>query len=228
MEKMVTDLADKTSISNLELDLLKMRVQQLYEELLKLPEPTQDISDEEFLEVPISEPDVKEVRMEETMTSAQKPEPSTQEYEESIEPVEHIEAPGIDDETPDPEVVPEPMEKKKPHEVLADRFKDKQQFRNEHLIKGQAMKDLSSKYDEQPLSDIALGIGLNERFQFIKELFQGNPTDFKETIDYLNKVTSEEEAMTYIKNHYKWDMEDKLVIRLLHLTRRKLKMDING
>ena len=230
IERMLGGMSGKTPVPTLEIDILKKRVQQFYEDLLMLSntaqiEPTADVTGI----IPEAHHDSEEI-MEDSPASMVPPPPEEETgHRKPVEDEEPVQEPSaeIPTKTDTGETAVHTEIKKKP-EVLADRFKDKQQFRNEHLIKGQAVKDLSSKYDEQPLPDIALGIGLNERFQYIKELFQGNATDFKQTIDYLNKVNTEEDAITYFNEHFNWDMEHVLVVRLLHLTRRKLKMNVDG
>ena len=242
IERLIAGLFEKGSISALEMDILKMHIQNLYDEVLKLPTSAAREKEDPVPvpENPIREEISGEISDNSDALSEEKTRPDPILAEPVLaEPVPAEPVPDAADESaPEvPETVNEavvpgdetvPKDRKKEPGVLADRFKDKQQFRNEHLVKGQSVKDLSSKYDEQPISDIALGIGLNERFQYIKELFAGNPAEFKQTIDFLNRVTSEDEAIGYMKEHFDWDMNNKLVVRLLHLTRRKLKMNIHG
>jgi hypothetical protein len=230
IERMVAALAGQPGISAIELDVLKMRVQQMYDGMARLkPGHEEESTQEKPAGQPIVEaPETIEMD-DSTGTASQDPggqASGTVGQEQPGEPVQEEPASGMEPVHDKPSG--EPANGKKQSEVLADRFKDKQQFRNEHLTKGHSMRDLSSKFDEQPLSDIALGIGLNERFQYIKELFHGSSTEFKETIDYLNKVATEEDAVNYMKTRFNWDMESGLVVRLLHLTRRKLKMNVNG
>lgn len=118
--------------------------------------------------------------------------------------------------------------KKKPgSEVVSDMYKNKKQFRNESIQKGNT-QDISSKFHSQPISDISVAIGINDKFRYIRELFDGDNVQYAETLRFLNNVKSETEAEKYLEDKFEWDMEMKLVRSLLDLTSRKLKMNSNG
>lgn len=126
-----------------------------------------------------------------------------------------------------PIIEPIQSKKKKDPEVVADIYKNKKKFRNEN-IQTNNTQDISSKFHSQPISDISLAIGLNDKFQYIRELFGGDNLQYAETLRYLNNVKSENEAVEYLNDKFEWDMETKLVKSLLELTARKLKMADNG
>ncbi|NOY36518.1 MAG: hypothetical protein GXO83_02990 [Chlorobi bacterium] len=106
--------------------------------------------------------------------------------------------------------------------VLSDRYQH-HQYRNESLAKKSKGKNLSTKLQEQPIKDIYKSIALNERFQYIKELFHGNGDVFNKTIQYLNQAKSLQEAEQYLNDHFDWDPDHELVQHLHELIRRKLK-----
>ena len=108
-------------------------------------------------------------------------------------------------------------------EVISDLYKNKQKYRNESLQKDRVASDISSKFHNNPIADIASSIGINDKFRYVRELFDGDSSKYSSTIEVLNKVGSEADALNYIKENFSWDMDDKLVSRLLELTRRKLK-----
>ena len=119
------------------------------------------------------------------------------------------------------------IRKKPGSEVVSDMYKNKKQFRNESIQKGNT-QDISSKFHSQPISDISVAIGINDKFRYIRELFDGDNVQYAETLRFLNNVKSETEAENYLKDKFEWDMEMKLVRSLLDLTSRKLKMTNNG
>ncbi len=108
-------------------------------------------------------------------------------------------------------------------EVVSDLYKNKQKYRNESLQKERVTSDISFKFHNNPITDIASSIGINDKFRYVRELFDGDSSKYSSTIEVLNQVGSEVDAVNYLKDNFSWDMEDKLVSRLLELTRRKLK-----
>ncbi|UCG28732.1 MAG: hypothetical protein JSV24_05070 [Bacteroidales bacterium] len=110
-------------------------------------------------------------------------------------------------------------------EIVADRFKDSQQFRNESLAKTIKGGDLSSKLQSKPIKDIGSAIGINDRFLYIKELFDGSAKKFDDTIRILNNAPNFNEAYNYLSENFSWDMDNPAVQNLLELTRRKHIID---
>ena len=107
-------------------------------------------------------------------------------------------------------------------EIIADRLQNGQNFRNELLKQQVSTKDLSSRLTSQPITDIGAAMGLNEKFLFIRELFDNDPDKFTETINTLNRASNFNEAYSYLSDKFNWDMDDPKVQKLLDLTRRKL------
>ena len=107
-------------------------------------------------------------------------------------------------------------------EIVADRLQNGQSFRNESLRQQVSSKDLSSRLKSQPISDIGAAMGLNEKFSFIRELFNNDPDKFTETITILNQASNFNEAYSYLSDKFNWDMDDSQVQKLLDLTRRRL------
>jgi len=114
------------------------------------------------------------------------------------------------------------IQKNSKTEIVADRLQNGQSYRNESLRQQVSSKDLSSKLKSQPISDIGTAMGLNEKFSFIRELFNNNPDKFTETINILNQASNFNEAYSYLSDKFNWDMDDSQVQKLLDLTRRKL------
>ncbi|GAJ17419.1 unnamed protein product, partial [marine sediment metagenome] len=115
-----------------------------------------------------------------------------------------------------------PVDIKKEPETLADLFLNSKSFRSEELAEKNPVMDLSSKLQSQPISDIGSAIGLNEKFLFINELFNGNSEKFEETISYLDNAPNFNDAFNYLNEHFDWEMENPSVQKLLDLARRKL------
>ena len=85
----------------------------------------------------------------------------------------------------------------------------------------QSKKDISSKQQSKPISDLRNSIGLNEKFLFIKELFKGRPEQYNQCIDELNRSASFEGAISYIKENYSWEEDSEVYEKLVNLLKRK-------
>lgn len=73
--------------------------------------------------------------------------------------------------------------------------------------------DLSSRFSNAPIRNLKQGMGINERFLTINELFGGNAKQFNEAIDILNSFDKFSQAEAYLVRYfvdkYEWTDEDK-------------------
>ncbi len=105
--------------------------------------------------------------------------------------------------------------------VLGDTFKDNRGYVYDRLG-GQTQKpDLTSKLQSSPIKSIAGSIGINDKFYYIRELFNSNAEDFRQTITNLDNAHNFNEAYNYLIENLDWDMESEPVQQLLTLIRRK-------
>ena len=72
-----------------------------------------------------------------------------------------------------------------------------------------------------PISDLTRAIGINDKFQFIKELFGGDFDLYSETVKKLNDVGSLGEAISYIESRFSWEKNNDAVKRFILLLRRR-------
>ncbi len=77
----------------------------------------------------------------------------------------------------------------------------------------------------KPIDDLKSGIGLNEKFLFIRELFNNDHLAYAEAIEQLNACTHIETAEQIIANkllpEYGWDLETEATVSFLHLVFRR-------
>ena len=64
-------------------------------------------------------------------------------------------------------------------------------------------------------------IAINDRFTFIRELFNGDSPAFEHAIKVLNEASNFNDAYNYMTQHYDWDMDSEAVQLLLDIIRRK-------
>lgn len=72
-----------------------------------------------------------------------------------------------------------------------------------------------------PVDDIKKAIGLNDRFLFQRELFDGNNGLMDQTIDQLNQLSNYREAEQFIQSNFNWDHDDESVMSFMGILKRR-------
>ena len=84
---------------------------------------------------------------------------------------------------------------------------------------------LADKLETEAVANLQSAIGLNERFLFINELFDGNEEAYKNAIAHLNDLSHLEEAMQYVRaeisDKFNWDQEQESTISFYSLIERR-------
>lgn len=83
---------------------------------------------------------------------------------------------------------------------------------------------VSNKIQKPSIQDLTKAIGLNDKFLFANELFEGNMQEYNIAIQQLNGAGSLESAMDYfssLQQLYDWDMEKETVKQLVDLVDRR-------
>lgn len=73
----------------------------------------------------------------------------------------------------------------------------------------------------KPVDDIKKAIGLNDRFLFQRELFEGSANVMSQTLDQINQLTSFEDAKSFLSSNFNWDYENETVDTFIKTVRRK-------
>lgn len=77
---------------------------------------------------------------------------------------------------------------------------------------------------KESLADIKAGIGINDKFQFISELFAGNGDKYEEAIKQFNSLESIESSLLYVealRAQYGWKDDADAAQRLTELVKRR-------
>lgn len=94
---------------------------------------------------------------------------------------------------------------------------------NEKL--NQPQKDLSDRLQETPIKDLKKAIGINDRFLFIQELFQGDESMYERSLKTINGFSIYPEAEYWIRRELKtklgWDDKNDAVQLFNHLVKRR-------
>jgi len=102
--------------------------------------------------------------------------------------------------------------------VISDRFKTNKPTLAEELGSKKKFDDLASHLK----TGISGTFGLNEKFEIINELFDGDKDKFEYALQVVGMAGSFVEAYNYLKENFNWDMDKPHVQRLLEQIRRKL------
>ena len=98
------------------------------------------------------------------------------------------------------------------HESLNDRLK-------------QEKTELGSRLKEAPIKDLRKGIGINDRFTFVNELFRGDEAMYERSIKTINGFNIYSEAEYWITRELKlklaWDEDREIVKHFYQLVRRR-------
>jgi hypothetical protein len=169
---------------------------------------------------------------------------------EETEIIKPIEEDSIQEEEKTEESTEEPNKKSSGindamlNQILADaREEETEEGQIENLVeKLESNNDLSSKPDvndalfaedssisnhlkKQPIADLMSAIGLNERYLYSNELFDGDIEEFRTTIKILNEFDNGEKAMTFFNNGlrdtYGWEDDNILANALFSLVERR-------
>ena len=116
-------------------------------------------------------------------------------------------------------------EKKQPSEpvktgILAEKISPSD-FHPINETLAQKTGDLSSKLQTAPLSSIVAGIGLNDKFLYIRELFKGDNALYSNTIRHLDTAESLGDAMDFINHHFDWNKKDETTQKFMNLVHRR-------
>ncbi len=236
-EQLIRIGIEKGSLSTIERDILLEKLRASYEILLfdrkddsESPSVVQDFSKNvqkikvepsKEVDLPKLEPEVKTI----TSSSKQVSQAPIQEIEpEQKEATVEEEDIMIDEDVKLPKIEPEidvnGIHEKIKSPVLGEKFQGKKKFRNEAL--GAGKKDMASKLQNKPIYDLTKAIGINDKFLYTKELFNGNAELYAKTIHKLNEFTDINDALIYVQDNFSWDDKNEAANQLMELVRRKL------
>jgi len=107
----------------------------------------------------------------------------------------------------------------KSEQIIADRFAHLSSRINEKV--GDSKKT-EGKIRIIPVNDLNKAIGINDRFYFIRELFNGEEESYRQTIFSLNNASSKEEAIGILREAVKERADSEPALQLFELVERKL------
>lgn len=113
------------------------------------------------------------------------------------------------------------MDDEEPVDIHSKRLGDS--FLKEKSV-NDIMSDDSSKLEHKlsnrPVSSIQSAIGINDRFQYIRELFEGSADNFVKTVADLDSMNDIKEAVDYLQSNFKWKKNDTS-LKFVNLIKRR-------
>ncbi len=86
-------------------------------------------------------------------------------------------------------------------------------------------KEIADQLGGTPIKDLRKGVGINDRFQFINELFRGDESMYERSIKTINNFTIYAEAQYWMERELKvklgWDNEKSVTQDFYALVRRR-------
>lgn len=215
IKRIVAKLKEADEIRVIELDLLLEKLRNIYDLILDLESS-----------IPAERRKSQAVKTENQPQAKHEAKEIIDEVEEEQqEEVELKNSDSLEEDIQQIKQKKEPPKKvisKPEQEFVSDRFKGSKHTLHEEMAGRAKQEDISSQYKSKPINNILGAIALNERFELINQLFDGDKIHFERTIEVLNKAGSFVQAYNYLQENFKWDMDNEYVQRILELIRRKL------
>lgn len=196
----IYNLAKKISETNSE-DTLLESARELYEKSVLL----KHIDD--FSQIP---PMIESKKEEQIIIEEKpvKPEPSKKEIVSKEPAIDLFSSESMPAET-SPELIPVP---------------EKPVAQESKVAKKKTGESVGEKLQHNKITDLKASIGINEKFQFINELFDGNMKEYTVAVDRINNFSSPAEAESYIVNLeevYKWQHDNPIAENFKELVERR-------
>ncbi|UPK71149.1 hypothetical protein [Chitinophaga filiformis] len=89
----------------------------------------------------------------------------------------------------------------------------------------QTQTELADRFNEIPVKDLRQAIGINDKFQFIQELFRGDVDTYERSVKTINELNSLQEAEYWIERELKirqgWVDDNRTVRQFYNLVKKR-------
>lgn len=79
---------------------------------------------------------------------------------------------------------------------------------------------LENKLSNRPVDNLQSAIGINDRFQYIRELFEGSADNFVKTVAELDSMDDIKDAVDYLQTNFKWK-KNETSLKFVNLIKRR-------
>ncbi len=212
-------------IPQIELDIIQANIRDLYEAFHQLNRKNEEFY-QKGLKVPpvqeaVPEPSVPHVEV--TATYVESPVAVTQ--EEPPPPVAPPVRAAAAGESPAiaARLQPDLFNASPPKNTVSERLVEDKTTLNERLQQ-EPSNTIGSRLNQNPIKDLKTQIGINEKFLFINQLYNGSMLDYTQAVSELNQQGNYEEALQCIetmKFKYNWDINSDAYHRIMDMVRRR-------
>lgn len=108
--------------------------------------------------------------------------------------------------------------------ILADQFNNLSKCFNEELGNMKHEEDVAGKLRSKPLADLSDAIGVNDRFVFIREIFNGSYENYARAISELNTAGNMSDARKVLTGYTGSKSDNEAVRQLMELVKRKIQI----
>jgi len=88
------------------------------------------------------------------------------------------------------------------------------------LLGGKDLNKLEYKISNSPVKSLQAAIGINDRYQYIRELFDGSADSFSTAVGELDNLNNINEAVAYLQQNYKWK-KNETSLKFVNLVKRR-------
>lgn len=111
------------------------------------------------------------------------------------------------------------------HSIIADRFSSQSTSLNEQLGSARDERDVSGTIVSKPVTKLSEAIGVNDKFLFIREIFNGSPESYEQALSAVESAGGFSEARDIILGRDGIQGDSDAVKQLLSLVKRKFPSD---
>lgn len=207
------DLRGYQGVPSIEVELAKLKCRSVIE-IISLMKGMEQKSPS-----PVEE--IKQIRIDVPNEPVKQPEKQVKAPEKQIEPIEHRheEPPVVI-----PERVQEPVTvsaRTHDHAILADQFSNRPESFNEKLGSMKHDDDVLEIIKTIPVTKLTEAIGINDKFLFIREIFNGDQETYDQVLGKIDSALNLEEAKTMILTYAGENRESDAVKQFMSILKRK-------
>lgn len=233
LEELVAGIKISRVYDPLDVELLYTRISGV-RHMLEVVSSAETVIKKPEIKEPVKETKTEniEVKITEIQPVIEQPEPVKPEIIAEIKPEKKEEkqvmTPSVAIQESEPELVTDTEEadndemRFEEDEIIAG-----QQTLGEKFTHGRSVNDLlfehgktDNKFSNMPVANLQTAIGINDRFLFTRELFEGNKDDFAETVRKIDSMTSIHDAAVFLRENFKWKKTDTS-LKFIELVKRR-------
>jgi len=214
IQQLLNQKSSDSGFSKLELDLMKQKAREFYDVLLHL-----ETDDEKKLALP---------NVEKTSKQVSPPIDKTPKTTDTI-PDEKSSYLEKDENNPEPgQNTPDKTQQSQKDfsspKTTLDLFSEPPVASLGESLAENKQHALGEKLQQGPIHDLREAIGINDKFVFINDLFNGDLEKYNKVLDELNSFSSLKGAQTYLIElsvQHQWNEESPTFLKLVHILERK-------